>query len=92
MVNVAEKLIDGEDAQKQGAGLNFCNGFCFGVGLWLAGLVVMAVAALLTEECSVCPTASLWTFSSPRDPSVSGESTPAARTASGIQQRRGGER
>ena len=47
MVNVAEKLIDGEDAKKQGAGLNFCNGFCFGVGLWLAGLVVMAVAALL---------------------------------------------
>ncbi len=47
MVNVAEKLIDGEDARKQGAGLNFCNGFCFGVGLWLAGLAVMAVAALL---------------------------------------------
>ena len=42
-----EKVIDSEGSKQQGAGLNFCNGFCFGVGLWLAGLAVMAVAVLL---------------------------------------------
>lgn len=44
---MVEKLVDSEGSKQQGAGLNFCNGFCFGVGLWLAGLAVMAVAALL---------------------------------------------
>ena len=47
VVNVAEKLIDSESGKQQGAGLNFCNGFCFGIGLWLAGLAVVAVSALL---------------------------------------------
>ncbi len=42
-----EKVIDSEGSKQQGAGLNFCNGFCFGAGLWLAGLAVMAVAVLL---------------------------------------------
>ena len=44
---MVEKLVDSEGSKQQDAGLNFCNGFCFGVGLWLAGLAVMAVAALL---------------------------------------------
>ncbi|MDE2836241.1 MAG: hypothetical protein OXL97_01855 [Chloroflexota bacterium] len=47
MVNVAERLIDSEGGKQQGAGLNFCNGFCFGMGLWLAGLAVVALAVLL---------------------------------------------
>ena len=44
---MVEKLIESEDTKQKGAGLNFCNGFCFGVGLWLAGLAVVAVAVLL---------------------------------------------
>lgn len=39
-------LLGGEDKQK-GAGLNFSSGFCFGAGLWLAGLAVMTVSVLL---------------------------------------------
>ena len=44
---MVEKLLDGEDTKQHGAGLNFCSGFCFGAGLWLAGLAVMTVSVLL---------------------------------------------
>ena len=44
---MVDRLIEKEAPKQHGAGLNFCNGFCFGTGLWLAGVAVVAVSVLL---------------------------------------------